>query len=137
MLRLVAGHLRSGWARALTLLLTVMVATASFSLLSNSAQTARLRVLGTVSESFRSTYDLLVRPVGDRSAIEERSGSVRPNYQSGIFGGITSAQLATIRSLAELRSRLQLATSDTSSCLGNWISISTRTWTALRSNCSE
>ena len=100
MLRLVAGHLRSGWARALTLLLTVMVATASFSLLSNSAQTARLRVLGTVSESFRSTYDLLVRPVGDRSAIEERSGSVRPNYQSGIFGGITSAQLATIRSLA-------------------------------------
>ena len=99
MLRLVAGHLRSSWGRALTLLLTVMVATASFSLLSNSVGTTRLRVLGTVSESFRSTYDLLVRPVADRSAIEERSGSVRPNYQSGIFGGITSAQLATIRSL--------------------------------------
>lgn len=100
-MRLVAlEQLRHRWRRALSLLLTVIVATASFVLLTGTAETSRLAVRGEVSANFRSTYDLLIRPVGSRSALEVSDGLLRPNYQSGIFGGITTEQLRTIRGVA-------------------------------------
>lgn len=84
------------WRRALATALLVLVAVTSFVVLTGTAERSRLNVVGTTS-SATSAYDVLVRPHGSRSAIEQSTGLVRPNYLSGLFGGITLAQLQKIR----------------------------------------
>jgi putative ABC transport system permease protein len=51
-----------------------------------------------VEASYRPAYDILVRPKGSRTSLEDERGLVRPNYLSGLFGGITTEQLQQIRS---------------------------------------
>lgn len=77
----------------------VFVAALSFTVLTGTPRTARLEVRGTVAASFRSAYDILVRPRGSRTALEREAGLVRPNYLSGLFGGITLRQWRRIRRL--------------------------------------
>ena len=93
------GQLRHRVGRSVALLLAIAVATTSFTVLTGAAETTRLQVLGRVAENFRSSYDLLVRPASSYTPLEAEQGLVRPNYQSGIFGGITLSQLAAIRSV--------------------------------------
>lgn len=83
----------------MALLIAISLATTSFILLTGAAQTTRLQVRGTVEQNFRSSYDLLVRPTSSSTPLENERGLVRPNYQSGIFGGITTDQLAAIRGI--------------------------------------
>src|SRR6478672_11330450 len=90
-------RLRHEWRRALATGLSVLVAVSAFVVLTGSAETARLRTTATVNANFRSSYDVLVRPKGSQTAIEKTSGKVRPNYLSGIFGGITTAQVDTVK----------------------------------------
>jgi putative ABC transport system permease protein len=45
-----------------------------------------------VSASFSPAYDLLVRPRGARTALENKTRTVQPDFLSGIYGGITMAQ---------------------------------------------
>jgi putative ABC transport system permease protein len=45
-----------------------------------------------VAASFQPAYDILVRPKGARTAVESETGTVAPDFQSGIYGGITTAQ---------------------------------------------
>jgi putative ABC transport system permease protein len=59
-------------------------------------------VQGTVKSSFRPAYDILVRPPNSTTALERRSGLVRPNYLSGIFGGITLHQYGQIKHLRDV-----------------------------------
>jgi putative ABC transport system permease protein len=92
MLRVVLDELRHRRGRALALLLGILVATTSFTVLTATSRTQRLDVRGTVARSFRGDYDVLVRPRGSRSAYERRTGQVQPNFLSGLFGGITTEQ---------------------------------------------
>lgn len=99
MLLVALAQLRRQLGRTLALLLAVAVATTSFTVLTGAAESTRLQVRGTVQQNFRSSYDLLVRPASSYTELERTQQLVRPNYQSGIFGGITTAQLAAIRAV--------------------------------------
>lgn len=99
MLRYLLRQLRYRSSRTLALLLGIVVATTSFSVLTGTTQTGRLQVVGTVTKSFRPAYDILVRPHGSKTALESKAGLVRQNYLSGIFGGITLKQYETVRRL--------------------------------------
>ena len=58
----------------------VAVGVCSFVLLTGSAQVSRLEVTQTVDANYRSSYDVLVRPKGSQTVIEERQGTVRPMW---------------------------------------------------------
>lgn len=88
MSRIILASLRRRTGRALALLLGMLVATTGFTVLTGSTETARLRVTGTVAEHFRGAYDILVRPAGARTELEEQRQLVRPNFLSGGYGGI-------------------------------------------------
>ena len=49
-----------------------------------------------MKSAFRPAYDILVRPQGSKTTLERNTGLVRPNYLSGIFGGITMRQYRMI-----------------------------------------
>ena len=91
-LRMVASTLRRRAGRSAAVVCAIVVAAVSFSVLISAVATSTLQVHGTVKANYRSAYDILVRPIGSRSAVERSRGLVRENYLAGIFGGITMAQ---------------------------------------------
>ena len=97
MMRLVLQELRHRPVRTAALASGILVAAVSFVLLASAAKTSELRVRGSVSRNFRGAYDVLVRPKGSFTPLERSDGLVRDNYLSGIYGGITLRQYATIR----------------------------------------
>ncbi|GIH90150.1 FtsX-like permease family protein [Planobispora siamensis] len=99
MTRLVWAQLRHRVGRALVLLLGVVVAATAFTVLTGTAETQRLEIVGTVEKNFRSQYDVLVRPKGSATALERSQGLVRANYLSGIFGGISMEQYEKIKEI--------------------------------------
>lgn len=94
----VSSQLRQRRGRALALGAGILVAAASFVLLTSSAQTSELRVKGAVERNWRNAYDILVRPPGSFTPLEQQRDLVRENYLSGIFGGISLEQYRKIRS---------------------------------------
>lgn len=92
MIRFLASALRNRPWRAGTLALGILAAAVAFVLLTGSAATSALRVQGTLKSNFRATYDILVRPKGSTTPLERQQGLVRPNFLSGIYGGITFNQ---------------------------------------------
>lgn len=68
----------------------------SFALLTAAATTSELRVQGTVAESFRGAYDILVRSPAAVTDLEEQQGLVAANFLSGTFGGITREQYNSV-----------------------------------------
>ena len=92
MRRLVWSQLRFRRGRALALLAGMLVAATAFTVLTAAARTAQVRTVGTVSAHFRPAYDILVRPAGARTRLESATGTVQPDFLSGIYGGITMAQ---------------------------------------------
>jgi FtsX-like permease family protein len=105
-------------ATAATLAL-VSIAVTSFSLLATTARSTQSAVVGDIRTAWSTPYDLLVRPQGSRSPYESEAGLVRPNYASGIHGGITLQQLATIKSVAGVDVAAPLAIVG----LANWPSV--------------
>ncbi len=99
MLRFVLGQLWHRRSRALALAAGVLVAALGFSLLTAASSTSQLRSVGLVKTNDRAAYDILVRPEGSTIGLERARGLVRPNYLSGIYGGISSKDYATIRRL--------------------------------------
>src|SRR5918912_4590078 len=95
----VQSQLRTRPGRSLALAAVLVAASVTSVLLISSARTQALRVRGAVTTNYRTAYDILVRPTGSRTPLEEQQGLVRDNYLSGLFGGITLAQLRTIRSI--------------------------------------
>jgi hypothetical protein len=55
-----------------------------------------------LSHYWRSTYDILVRPAGSHSLVEEEYRLVETNHLSGIWGGISISQYEAIRSIPEV-----------------------------------
>src|SRR5207248_763392 len=92
MRRLAWSQLRFRTGRALALLAGMLVATTAFTVLTAAARTAQIRTIGTVNAHFQPAYDILVRPSGARSRLESATGTVQPDFLSGIYGGITMAQ---------------------------------------------
>lgn len=99
MLRLIGSELLGRRERSLALLAGIVLACASFVVLTAAAKTEQLGVHGTIARTFRSSYDILVRPRGTETQLERTRGLVRDNYLSGIFGGITMDQYQQIAHL--------------------------------------
>ncbi len=99
MARLAWSQLRFRTTRAIALLIGLLLATTAFTVLTAASRTAQLRTTGTVSAHFAAAYDILVRPRGSRTTLETQTGTVQPNFLSGIYGGITMAQYHQIASL--------------------------------------
>ena len=99
MSRLAWSQLRFRATRSLALLLGMLVAVTAFCVLTATARTSQLRTVGTVTAHFRAAYDILVRPKGARTQLESRTGTVQPNFLSGIYGGISLHQYHDIQQL--------------------------------------
>jgi putative ABC transport system permease protein len=97
MRRLAWSQLRFGAVRTVALLAGMLVAATAFTVLTAASRTSQLRTTGTVSAHFRAAYDILVRPQGARSGLEARTGTVQPNFLSGLYGGITMADYQQIQ----------------------------------------
>src|SRR5262252_4057970 len=97
MRRLAWSQLRFRATRTVALLAGMLLATTAFTVLTAASRTSQLRTVGTVSANFRPAYDILVRPRGSRTALEQQTGTVQPNFLSGIYGGITMAQYQEIQ----------------------------------------
>jgi hypothetical protein len=90
--RLVWSQLRFQATRAIALLIGLLLATTAFTVLTAASRTAQLRTTGTVTAHFAPAYNILVRPKGSKTKLEAQTGTVQPNFLSGIYGGITMAQ---------------------------------------------
>ena len=97
--RLAWSRARLGPARTLALIVGVLVAATAFTVLTAASRTEQARTLGAVSANFRPAYDILVRPRGARTAVESKTGTVQPDFLSGIYGGITMAQYRKIQQI--------------------------------------
>ncbi len=102
MFRMVWGQLRGRAGRSVALLTGVLVATTGFVVLTGVTTTSRLEVTGAVERNTRAAYDILVRPTGARTTLEAERRLVRPNYLSGIYGGITLEQYEQVKTVAGL-----------------------------------
>lgn len=90
--RLIVSQLRHRPGRSGALALAILVAAVSFTLLTASASTSALHVRGTLESSFRPAYDILVRPRNAETSLERNEGLVRPNFLTGVYGGISFKQ---------------------------------------------
>ncbi|WP_426507522.1 FtsX-like permease family protein [Dactylosporangium sp. McL0621] len=99
MIPFIWAHLRGRGGRSVALLLGVLVATTGFTVLTGATDTARLQVTGEVDRSADAAYQVLVRPKGTRTHLEDDRQKVRPNSLSGIYGGITTDEAARIAAL--------------------------------------
>jgi ABC-type lipoprotein release transport system permease subunit len=99
MSRFVLRQLRSRPGRALALAAAIVVAAASFSLLTAAGKTTEIRVKGSVESNYRTAYDILVRPKMTQLPLEREVGLVRNNYLSGLFGGITLPQWRRVKAI--------------------------------------
>ncbi len=93
------SQLRFHTVRLVALLVGMLVATTAFTVLTAASRTAQLRTVGTVSAHFVPAYEILVRPKGSRTALENQTDTVQPNFLSGIYGGISVAQYHQITSI--------------------------------------
>jgi len=84
-------------ARTLALIASMLVAAIAFTVLTAASRTAQLRTTGEVSANYVPAYDILVRPKGARTAVENQTGTVQPDFLWGIYGGITMAQYHQIQ----------------------------------------
>jgi hypothetical protein len=90
---MIGQEVRSRRDRAIALGAGILVASVSFSLLTADVSTSQLEVTTTVAHDYaQSSYDILVRPHGSRTTLENSEGVIRPGAISGISGGITLAQ---------------------------------------------
>ncbi|MEU7997872.1 FtsX-like permease family protein [Micromonospora sp. NPDC049060] len=99
MLDIIWRQLRGRAGRSVALLLGVLVATTGFVVLTGATTTSRLDVTGSVERNTEAAYDILVRPKGTRTPLEAERRLVQPNYLSGLFGGITTAQYDQVKAV--------------------------------------
>ena len=92
MSRLAWSQLRFRPARLIALLAGMLLAVTAFTVLTAASRTSQLQTIGTVSANFIPSYEILVRPKGAETAVESQTGTVQPNFLSGIYGGISMSQ---------------------------------------------
>jgi hypothetical protein len=99
MRRVIVAQLRHRLGRTVALLLGVVAAVTSFTVLTGTTEVSRLETTGTVEESFRNAYDILVRPRGATTELEAESDLVRNNFLSGLDSGISLDQYEEVRDI--------------------------------------
>lgn len=77
----------------------LLTATLGFMVLASTSNTADAVLTGDIGKAWATPYDLLIRPPGSETTLEASAGLVRPNFLSGLSGGITEAQLEGIRGI--------------------------------------
>ncbi|MGZ8437270.1 MAG: hypothetical protein ACXWXR_01860 [Candidatus Limnocylindrales bacterium] len=77
----------------------LLTAVSGFLVLAGVSRTTQAVLTGDIARAWNTPYDILVRPAGTQTELEQAEGLVRPNFLSGVTGGITVAQLAVIRSV--------------------------------------
>ncbi len=87
------------WLRPSLLALGLLSISTGGVLIAAASQITILTVDRELSQFWRTSYDILVRPAGARSPIEEKYGLVEANHLSGIWGGITFEQYEAIRAI--------------------------------------
>lgn len=80
----------------------LLTAVSGFLVLAGVSRTTQAVLSGDIAQAWNTPYDILVRPLGSQSALEASEGLVRPNFLSGLTGGITEAQLAAIRAVPDV-----------------------------------
>lgn len=80
----------------------LLTAVSGFLVLAGVSRTTQTVLTGDITAAWNTPYDILVRPVGSQTAVEGDEGLVRPNFLSGLTGGITLAQLAAIRGVQDV-----------------------------------
>lgn len=110
MFSLALSRLVLDWRRSLAALLTVLFAVTSFVVLTGTTSAQQVDVLRTADSTYRSSYDVLVRPAGSRSALESATGRVRPNFLSDTYGGITLEQASQLASIPGVEVSAPIAT---------------------------
>ncbi|GAA2796594.1 hypothetical protein GCM10010441_22270 [Kitasatospora paracochleata] len=99
MIAMILAQLLRRRGRTFALAAGILVAATSFTLLTSAVTTSRAETVGTVRANVRSAYDLLIRPPGATTPLEQQHGQVESNFLSGIFGGISMAQYQRIKDL--------------------------------------
>ncbi len=78
----------------------LLTAVTGFLVLAGVSQTTQAVLTGDITRAWNTPYDILVRPAGTQTDLERTEGLVRPNFLSGVTGGITEAQLTAVRALS-------------------------------------
>jgi putative ABC transport system permease protein len=97
LIRLGLQHQFRDWYGSAAVFSLLLGSFLSLALPTLTADTNQAAWEGTIQTSWPTPFDLLIRPTGSRSDVEQTLGLVRPNYVAGLHGGIDIAQLATIR----------------------------------------
>src|SRR6266566_1290010 len=99
MIRLAARELSTRRLGTMLSLAALLTGAVSFVVITGTAKTTQAQLKGDIARAWKTPYDLLVRPPGSRTALERSQGLIRPNYVSGLLGGITEDQLRAIRAI--------------------------------------
>jgi hypothetical protein len=81
------------------LILGLLILSASAILTVEASESVVFVADQSLTQYWRTVYDILVRPAGARSAIEAKYGLVEPNFLSNLTGGISIAQYEAIKSI--------------------------------------
>jgi hypothetical protein len=96
MLRLAVRELIVRRTATVLVALGLITATVGFVVLAGTAQTTRAVLSRDIASVWPAPYDILVRPRESQDQLEASAGLVRPNYLSGLLGGITTRQLEQV-----------------------------------------
>ena len=99
MIHILISTLRRRFFRQGMLFLAILLVSAAFGLFLAASETTVVQVSENLAQYWRTTYDILVRPLGSRSEIEKKYGLVQGNHLSGIVGGISFDQYDAIRQI--------------------------------------
>ncbi|HBY22283.1 MAG TPA: hypothetical protein DEG88_02975, partial [Propionibacteriaceae bacterium] len=99
MWRWIARDLLTVGQRWWVLLVTLVVASSGFSILTAQSVTTQLQTTDTVVANSRGVYDILIRPARARSQVEEQLNLVQPDFLSSYESGITMDQWAAVKEI--------------------------------------
>lgn len=88
--------------RFMLLLAGLFLVSIGIFLTASASQTTLIVTEGELNRYWRTSYDLLIRPAGSRSPIEEKYGLVEANHLSGLWGGITFEQYEAVKSIPDV-----------------------------------
>ncbi|MDD5371176.1 MAG: ABC transporter permease [Anaerolineaceae bacterium] len=95
--------------RSVLLCVGLFILSAGALLVAALSSSSVVQVEEDLSHYWRTSYDILVRPPGIRSPIEQKYNLVEANYLTGINGGITFSQYEAIREIQTVETAAPIA----------------------------
>jgi hypothetical protein len=109
MLRLTWKFIVARKERTALLVLGVLIVSAAFGLLLGTFHTIHMTITSDLTQNWRTTYDILVRPADSKTQIEQKYGLVEANYLSNLKGGITMQQYQEILGMPGIEAAAPIA----------------------------